>query len=390
MEKLTMNYLGFRVIPSPKWFGVKILLVHNYEINQGGVSILNYDLAEFLSLKDWQVTIFSLLAKNHQLETNFTLEWKFRNLENLVFESDAVLINLSPYLWKSYLKTIEFCQRYNKNFIVWFHIVLDGDVYRKRYGLKDFKERENKLREIFNNHLCSKIICVSETVKNYLKDLVDDKDKLIVIYPGIKKINHHLKTDISGDILYVGRLSEEKNIELLIKSIKDIKDCNLNIVGSGPEKENLEKLASELNLIKRVNFYPNFGREKIYNLYRSHKLLCLPSKIESFGLVLVEAIYNDLPVVVSKNYGALEILRDFDYELFFEPNNEKELKSKIEFALKNYGYCKNKIRKIKTVLEKRFNFEKQMNKIEKTILESILFKKETEIYIASNLSPLFN
>jgi glycosyltransferase involved in cell wall biosynthesis len=353
---------------------LKILLVHNYEIKNGGVSVLNYDFAEFLSQKDWRVTIFSPLAKSYQGKKSFNLEWRFKNLEKLVFKSDTILINLSPYLWGSYSKTLEICQKYKKSYIIWFHIIFDREVYKKRFGFKIFKEKENKLREIFNSPFCSKIICVSEASKNFIDYLVEDNKKIIVIYPGVKKFKSNSQLDISGDVLYVGRLSEEKNVEILIKAIKEIKDYNLNIVGSGPEKEKLEKLVNKLGLVKMVKFYSCLSREQIFGLYQSHKILCLPSKIESFGLVIVEAMFNELPVVVSKNYGAMEILKDFDYKLFFKVNDKNELKNKIKLALKNLNYFKNEIKKIKKILERKFNFERQMGLIEKNILESKLLK----------------
>jgi glycosyltransferase involved in cell wall biosynthesis len=354
---------------------LKCLLVHNYEIENGGVSILNYDFAEFLTNQDWQVTIFSPLVKFYKEKTCFNLEWRFKNLEKIVYEADVILINLSPYLWKSYLKTIEFCKKYNKPYFVWFHIVLDRDVYKKRYGKKDFEKRTEILKEILNSDLCQKIICVSQAVKNYLNDLVE-KEKLIILYPGVK-IFEREKAEIFGDLLYVGRFSEEKNVQVLIKALGKLKSdfpkIKLNLIGSGPEEEKLKKIIKRFNLEKNVQFLGHLKREDIFSLYQNHKILILPSKIESLGLVIVEALSQSLVPIVRKTYGPKEILNN--EKLLFD-GNENELYEKIKDVLRNYEKYKKIVFEIRKEILSKFDYKQNFGLMERIILESILFKKE--------------
>jgi glycosyltransferase involved in cell wall biosynthesis len=367
---------------------LKCLLVHNYEIENGGVSILNYDFAEFLANQNWQVTIFSPLAKFYKEKTSFNLEWRFKNLEKLVYEADVILINLSPYLWKSYLKTIEFCKKYNKHYFVWFHIVLDKDVYKKRYGKKDFEKRAEILKEILNNDLCQKVICVSQAVKNYLNDLVE-KEKLITLYPGVK-IFEREKAEIFGDLLYVGRFSEEKNVQILIKALRKLKndfpEIKLNLVGSGPEEEKLRKMVKRFGIEKNVQFLGHLKREEIFSLYQTHKILILPSKIESLGLVIVEALSQNLVPIVRKTYGPKEILNN--EKLFFD-GNENELYEKIKDVLRNYERYKKIVFKMKKEILSKFDYEQNFSLMERIILESILFKKEKVSVFKIEPSPVF-
>jgi glycosyltransferase involved in cell wall biosynthesis len=367
---------------------LKCLLVHNYEIENGGVSILNYDFAEFLTNQDWQVTIFSPLAKFYKEKTCFNLEWRFKNLERLVYEADVILINLSPYLWKSYLKTIEFCKKYNKHYFVWFHIVLDKDFYKRRYGKKGFKKRAEILKEILNNDLCQKIICVSQAVKNYLDDLIE-KEKLIILYPGVK-IFEREKGEIFGDLLYVGRFSEEKNVKILIRALRKLKndfsEIKLNLVGSGPEEEKLKKMVKRFGLEKNIQFLGHLKREEIFSLYQSHKILILPSKIESLGLVIVEALSQNLIPITRKTYGPKEVLNN---EIFFFDGNENELYEKINDVLKNYDEYKNIIFEIKKEVLTKFDYKRNFSLMERIILESILFKKERVLTFKVESSPIF-
>jgi len=367
---------------------LKCLLVHNYEIENGGVSILNYDFAEFLTSQDWQVTIFSPLAKSYKEKTSFNLEWRFKNLEKLVYEADVILINLSPYLWKSYLKTIEFCKKYNKHYFIWFHIVLDKDVYKRRYGKKDFEKRTEILKEIFNDDLCQKVICVSQAVKNYLNDLVE-KEKLITLYPGVK-IFEKEAAEIFGDLLYVGRFSEEKNVQILIKALRKLKndfpEIKLNLIGSGPEEEKLKKMVKIFKLEKNVQFLGHLKREEIFSLYQTHKILVLPSKIESLGLVIVEALSQNLVPITRKTYGPEEVLND---ERFSFSGNENELYEKIKDVLRNYENYKKIVLGIRKEILSKFDHKRNFSLMEMIILESILFKKEEVPVFKAEPSPIF-
>lgn len=374
---------------------LKCLLVHNYEVGNGGVSLLNFDLAEYLAKNNWDVVLFSPAGKNYKKEINFKIEWKIKNLKNLVFGSDVILLNPSPYLWPSINKAFEYCQKFKKPYIVWFHIVLDRDVYVKRYGQKDYEQRLAKLKMILNNNLCKKIICVSKAVKNFLEPLVDDKEKIEVIYPGVKILSAKNENSlIVGDILYVGRLSEEKNVRLLLLALNEVKKYYpkiiLNIVGDGPDKENLIKLTKKLELENNVNFLGHFDRKQISTLYQNHKVLILPSKIESLSLVVVESIFNELPVIVSDTYGPKEIFQDLNYFLFFENGDVKDLSTKIMYVLKNYRKIKMIISEVKPKIKNKFSYESQMNKMEKLFLEILNYQKIGILNFNYNIvSPCF-
>jgi glycosyltransferase involved in cell wall biosynthesis len=369
---------------------LKCLLVHDYEVGRGGggVSILNYDFAEFLTNQDWKLTLFSPLSGLYKEKTCFDLGWEFKDLKNFVSGADIVLINLSISLRTSCLRAINLCRKYNKPFIIWFHIVLDGNVYKRVYGKEGFEERIKILKEIFNDDLCQKVICVSQAVKNYLDDLVE-KEKLITLYPGVK-IFEKEKAEIFGDLLYVGRFSEEKNVQILIRALGKLKNdfpkIKLNLVGSGPEEEKLKKMVKRFGLEKNVQFLGHLKREEIFSLYQTHKILVLPSKIESLGLVIVEALSQNLVPITRKTYGPKEVLNN---EIFFFDGNENELYEKIKDVLRNYNEYKNIIFEIKKEVLTKFDYKRNFSLMEDVILESILFKKERIPIFEIESSPVF-
>lgn len=105
--------------------------------------------------------------------------------------------------------------------------------------------------------------------------------------------------------LYVGRIVDVKNIEIMIKAfIKDFnnsKDIELRIVGEGELRESLsEKYSNYKNIIFTG---PKFGKELISE-YREASAFILPSRFEPWGLVVNEAMSFRLPVIVSDQVGA--------------------------------------------------------------------------------------
>jgi len=105
------------------------------------------------------------------------------------------------------------------------------------------------------------------------------------------------------DILYAGRLLSHKNVDTLIKAIALVKKKHPSIssliVGEGPERESLEKLAKELDIEKSVKFFDFIaGDTALYAQMKSAKVFVLPSLREGFGLVTIEANACGIPVVV--------------------------------------------------------------------------------------------
>jgi glycosyltransferase involved in cell wall biosynthesis len=113
---------------------------------------------------------------------------------------------------------------------------------------------------------------------------------------------------VGDNFLYVGRLSPEKGVDVLLRALNLIQDttsCSLTIVGDGAEREQLEELARELNL-KQVEFV---GFKNSVNDYLSQAdALVMPSRREGLPLTLIEALCAGLPVVASRVGGIPEFV----------------------------------------------------------------------------------
>lgn len=126
--------------------------------------------------------------------------------------------------------------------------------------------------------------------------------------------------------LYIGRLSEEKNLELLIAFFNKYCQYSLTIIGKGTLKENLAKQA-KYN-IQFINHVPN---EKISEMYLDHDVFILPSHSETWGLVIDEALYFNLPVIVSNKVGcASELVIDKYNGIILKNTTEEDLLEAIQ------------------------------------------------------------
>lgn len=100
-------------------------------------------------------------------------------------------------------------------------------------------------------------------------------------------------------ILCVGRLAREKNVELALEAFARLEDptARLVVVGDGPHRGALERAAARFGVEGRTNFALEFAREALPDAYKSADAFLFTSASETQGLVLVEALAANLPVV---------------------------------------------------------------------------------------------
>lgn len=113
-------------------------------------------------------------------------------------------------------------------------------------------------------------------------------------------------------VLFAGRLSGQKgpqtfiNIAEKILSTRD--DVRFVVAGDGELKNDLLEMAAHKGIGHKVNFTGYLRRDEMDEVYGEASVLCMPSVSEPFGLVATEAAANKVPVVLSKNFGAAEVL----------------------------------------------------------------------------------
>jgi glycosyltransferase involved in cell wall biosynthesis len=107
---------------------------------------------------------------------------------------------------------------------------------------------------------------------------------------------------------FVGRLAREKGVDLLLQAMRDLPGVAAVVVGDGPERAALERLAAELGLGERVVF--TGWTDDVRRLLPTFDVLVQPSRREGFGISIVEAMLAEVPVVATDAGGMAEVVAD--------------------------------------------------------------------------------
>ncbi|MDP3587809.1 MAG: glycosyltransferase [Sulfuricurvum sp.] len=134
--------------------------------------------------------------------------------------------------------------------------------------------------------------------------------------------------------LYVGRLSKVKNLEMLIKVFNDLPSFSLTLIGDGEEKEYLKKI-SDSNII----FKDPIENKKLKDEFLRNDIFILPSISETWGLVVEEALYFGLPVIVSENCGSSELVENGKNGFIINPFDKESIRE-IILKIDDNGYSK--------------------------------------------------
>ena len=210
----------------------------------------------------------------------------------------------------------------------------------------------------------NKLIVNTEFAKKKFISFGIPEDKLAVKANFIEedyKINDS-ESNKEDFIIYIGRLSKEKGLELLIKAWEKI-DFKLKIFGDGPLKQKISNLIKNNEKIELNNFIPN---HEVSKQMAKAKFLIFPSEwYEGFSITLLEAFVNKLPVL-SSNIGSMqEIIEDNINGILFKSGDVHDLIDKINKMIKNPDLLNNikdkAYEKYQTLYSKKKNYEILVN-----------------------------
>jgi len=325
---------------------MKILLVTEFlDLKKsgftGGVETRAYYLAKYLKKKH-QVKIIS---RGHQgiVSANF-----FSIFQRLFFILQAIkqgiavdfdIIEGSNFITYLPAWIIGFIKQ--KPRIAWF-----ADVYQKTW----FKYYSFPVAlagwflEIIALKLpWSQIIAMSQSTKKKLIKAGISSNKITVIYGGVDYQKCQLcqknKKFPRPTICCLARLVNYKRINDLIKAIHLIKpkipQIQCLILGSGPEKNQLQSQIKSLELSKNIKLLGSTDHQKAIKILSQSHLSSLPSVVEGFGLVTIESMAVGTPYVSSNILPTREITQNGQAGFLFKPKNPQDLADKILKLLKD-------------------------------------------------------
>ncbi len=185
----------------------------------------------------------------------------------------------------------------------------------------------------------SAVICISEKVRQQVADVADVR--AAVVYNGVDpSLFYPGKEEQPLIILSVGNLIPIKGHALLLRAFARVANsvpiCSLEIIGDGPERSDLARLANHLGIRDRVRFLGRQSREEVAAALQRCALFALPSSYEGLGCVYLEAMACGKPVIGCNGQGIDEIIEHGTNSLLVSPDSESELSDALTMLLSSH------------------------------------------------------
>ena len=300
----------------------------------GGVEVRTFQIVKRAS-KDFKTQVISRpsqLVPATWISIFPRIFYLFSSFFKVLF-SNFDLIEASNFV--TYLPAFFAGKLKKKKTIAWIADVLGQDWFKLGFLVGSFGYLVEKISlKLPWDHF----IALSQSTKSKLLKSGIKTKKISVVKAGIDPqefVGKPEKKFQSFTIICIARLVNTKRIQDLITAFSHLDQGQLIIIGQGPREKSLRKLTNSLNLDNSVKFLKNLTRaELLKNLKKSH-LFCLPSLVEGFGIVTIEAMAAGLPTVIADIPVNQEITNKGQGALLFQPQNTQDLADKISQLLSN-------------------------------------------------------
>ena len=216
--------------------------------------------------------------------------------------------------------------------------------------------------------------CIVPTpeLSNWLQDKYQIAQDQINIVPNFVDLELFKPVEqmkkISKSIIAVGRLHPVKRFDMLVRACAQIPECQLTVVGEGPERSKLELLAKRLNV--RLNLPGKIIHEKLSHIINKHKIFAMTSAREGHPKALIEALSCEIPCIVTKAVGVDNILTHGSNGWVVN-GSVSAIRDGLKMLLSDEVLCNTISRNGRKLISEKYNFSYIMDK-EFAIVEKLL------------------
>lgn len=323
---------------------MKIALVHDYLNQYGGAERVLEVLCEIFP----DAPIYTLLYderatggvfKNREIQTSFLQKIPFARKHHRIFPLlmplaveqfdlsyfDVVLSVSASFakgiITKPHTRHINYCLTPTR--FLWDDSHRYIDEFRYSWPIRKLVPFFITYLRIWDKEAAMRVdqfVAISNFVKTRIKKYYD-RDAGI-IYPPVETQKYYISDKIDDYFLMVGRLVPYKRFDLAVKVFSAI-GKPLKIIGDGPERKRLEKIAgSSIEFLGLVSDY------KMPEIYARAQAVIFPQE-EDFGIVPLESMSSGRPVIACRGGGALETIIEGETGIFFDDQTEIALAQAI-------------------------------------------------------------
>ena len=179
----------------------------------------------------------------------------------------------------------------------------------------------------------------------------------------------------SKQIISIGRMVRHKRIDGIITTLKEIckefPGTSLALVGDGPERKQLERLAENLGVTQSVRFYGSIEHERTLELLSESDVFMLNSIYEGLPHTVIEAMNCSVPVVATNIRGTNEAIDDGRTGLLVSPDNEEGFANQIGRLFEDRQLSKQLVKNALAAVAEKFSWGSNLVKLETELEKAI-------------------
>ncbi len=287
-------------------------------LSGGGAQSLLLNFLKTKEAKKFEYAIFTF-EKKYSLKTFISLIREIKKLRPKIIHA-----HLFPELYYTALSS--FFYKKAK------YVYTEHNIFNRRQKYKILYPLERFIYQQYDKIIaCAEI--VKERLASYLPSL---KEKIITIQNGFSLNTKQIKeSEEKSDLLFIGRLEEQKGVDILLKALKILKEEKITpktfIIGYGSQEEMLKDYCKKANLTN-VKFLSK--REDALSFLKASKIFVLPSRWEGLPITILESASLKKPIITTEVGGIKEVLKE-DEAIFVEKDNPISLSKAIKDLLFN-------------------------------------------------------
>ena len=384
----------------------------------GGIAKVVYDLSRTLIKDGHDVTVVTYKegdvpyfeddkgvkvyrVDNYMINPNNFIDWIMQLNFNLVAKANEIIAEQGKFdVIHAHDWLVAYAAKTLKNS---YHIPIVSTIHAteagRNSGIHDEQQRYINDTEWMLTYESSEVIVNSNYMKGELQRLFGlPYEKINVVPNGVnlslfngieRDYNFRRKYAMDNEkiILFMGRLVYEKGVQHLIAAMPKIlngyHDSKLVVCGKGAMLEELRAQANAMGIGNKVYFAGYMNGKDVQRMYKAADIAVFPSTYEPFGIVALEAMLSENPVVVSDVGGLNEIVQHRENGMKSYAGNANSIADSILELLYDHKLCSDITKKAKNKVRNEYNWSKIAQDThftyQKAICQSMAEKQKREI-----------